>query len=110
MEEESYRNFLYIEEVNSNDTTSRRISGITTIQSVEDLKKSIASTLGHPDGWSSISVAFAGQDLSERENHLCTTIRTTLKMLQILQRSAPKEFRMLVYLHQYCKYMLTAWI
>jgi hypothetical protein len=64
-EEQSYRDFLYIEEVNSNDTASHRISGIATSQSVEDLKKSIAASLGNPDGWSSISVAFAGQDLSE---------------------------------------------
>jgi hypothetical protein len=61
------QDFLYIEEINSNDGTSRRITGIKTTQSVQDLKQAIATELRNPEGWDSISVAFADKELSNRE-------------------------------------------
>ena len=71
-DEAEYRDFLYIEEVNSNDGTSRRLTGIKTTQSVQDLKKAIAAELKNPEGWSSVSIAFADKELSDRESTLDT--------------------------------------
>jgi hypothetical protein len=65
-EQESYRDSLYIEELNSNDGTSRRITGIKTTDTVETLKRRIATDLRNPQGWNSLAVAFAGQDLNSR--------------------------------------------
>ena len=69
-QEQEYRDFLYIEEVNSNDGISQRLTGIKTTQSVRDLKKAIATELKNPEGWSSISLAFADKELSDRESIL----------------------------------------
>ncbi|KAF8847812.1 hypothetical protein BDZ45DRAFT_681649 [Acephala macrosclerotiorum] len=69
-EEGEYRDFLYIEEVNSNDGTSRRLTGINTTQSVQDLKKAIAAELKNPEGWSSVSLAFADKELSDLDASL----------------------------------------
>lgn len=66
-DEAECRDFLYIEEINSNDGTSRRLTGIKTTQSVQDLKKAIATELNNPQGWNSVSVAFADKELSDRE-------------------------------------------
>jgi hypothetical protein len=66
-EEQEYQDFLYIEEINSNDGMSRRLKGIKTTQNVQDLKKAIAAEFGNPGGWSSVSVAFANKELSDRE-------------------------------------------
>lgn len=66
-QEQEYRDFLYIEEVNSNDGFSRRLTGVKTSQRVEDLKKLIAVELQNPQGWSDVSVAFADRELSDRE-------------------------------------------
>ena len=69
-EEREYRDFLYIEEVNSNDGMSRRLTGIKTTQSVQDLKKAIAAELNNPEGWSSVSIAFADKELNDRKSIL----------------------------------------
>jgi hypothetical protein len=61
------QDFLYIEEINSNDGTSQRLTGINTSQSVKDLKKAIATELKNPEGWQSVSIAFADKELSDRE-------------------------------------------
>lgn len=55
---------LYIEELNANDGASQRIADIKTTDTVEALKRCIASTLRSPLSWSSIEVAFAGQELN----------------------------------------------
>jgi hypothetical protein len=68
--DEEGRDFLYIEELNSNDGTSRRLTGIRTTQSVQDLKKAIAAELSNPEGWSTISVAFTDKELDNRESEL----------------------------------------
>jgi len=62
--------YLYIEELNANDGTSRRLAGIKTAQSVQDLKKAIAAELNNPEGWSTISVAFTDKELDNRESEL----------------------------------------
>ena len=64
------RDYLYIEELNANDGTSRRLAGIKTSQSVQDLKKAIAAALNNPGGWSTISVAFTDKELDNREPDL----------------------------------------
>jgi hypothetical protein len=69
-EDQDGRNYLYIEELNSNDGTSRRLAGIKTTQSVKDLKKAIAAELNNPEGWSTISVAFTDKELDNREFEL----------------------------------------
>jgi hypothetical protein len=66
-EEESYRDFLYIEEIDSNEGRSRRLTGISTSQTVQHLKRTIASDLKNPQCWNSLQVAFAGQALSDRK-------------------------------------------
>jgi hypothetical protein len=67
-EDKEGRAFLYIEELNSNDGTSRRLTGIKTTQSVQDLKKAIAAELNNPEGWSTISVAFTDKELDNRKS------------------------------------------
>jgi hypothetical protein len=67
-EERDFQDFLYIEEVNSNDGVSRRLTGIKTTQSVQDLKKAIAAELNNPEEWSSISIAFADKGLDDRKS------------------------------------------
>jgi hypothetical protein len=66
--ERDFQDFLYIEEVNSNNGVSRRLNGIKTTQSVQDLKKAIAAELGNPEGWSSVSIAFADKVLDDRKS------------------------------------------
>jgi hypothetical protein len=66
-EERNFQDFLYIEEVNSNNGVSRRLTGIKTTQSVQDLK-AIAAELNNPEEWSSISIAFADQGLDNRKS------------------------------------------
>lgn len=61
-------NFLYIEEVNSNDGVSQRLANIKIDQTVQDLKEAIAAELKNPEGWSSVMVAFANQELEDRES------------------------------------------
>jgi len=56
--------FLYMEEINSNDGTSSRLSGINPSATVQDLKKAIATELKNPAAWSSVSVVFANQELN----------------------------------------------
>jgi len=78
-EEKEGRDYLYIEELNANDGTSRRLAGIKTTQSVQDLKKAIAAELNNPGGWSTISVAFTDKELDNREHDL-HQVELTLKL------------------------------
>lgn len=70
-EERQFGDFLYVEEVNSNEGLSRRLTGINTSRSVQDLKKAIATELGNPEGWSNITVAFADKELGDRKLEIC---------------------------------------
>lgn len=67
-EAQECRDFLYVEEVNSNDGDGWRLSAIPTSKTVKDLKQSIAKELKNPQGWSSLSVAFGDTELSDRES------------------------------------------
>ncbi len=58
---------MYIEEINANEGVKKRLTGISTTQSVEELKKAIAADLKNPEGWSSMSLAYCDQELSDRE-------------------------------------------
>ncbi|KAH6716731.1 hypothetical protein BKA61DRAFT_732989, partial [Leptodontidium sp. MPI-SDFR-AT-0119] len=69
-DEEGSQNFLYIEEVNSNDGLSRRLNGVPTSQTVQKLKKSIAEQLSIPQVWNRISNAFADKELSDLKTTL----------------------------------------
>jgi hypothetical protein len=63
---EAPRDSLLIEELNANNGISQRITGIKISDTVEVLKRCIAVHLRNPGGWSSIEVAFAGQNLINR--------------------------------------------
>ena len=95
-EEKESHNFLYIEEVNSNDGLSRRLTGITTSKSVHDLKKLIAIELNNPQGWSSVSVAFVDKELSEREFRLVNTEQVNTKTVQSMRPSLLMGYKMYV--------------
>ncbi|KAH7391543.1 hypothetical protein BKA64DRAFT_756715 [Cadophora sp. MPI-SDFR-AT-0126] len=64
------RNFLYIEEVNSNEGLSRRLNGVPTSNTVQSLKELIAEQLANPQGWNNISLAFADKELSDLNSTL----------------------------------------
>lgn len=64
-EDAESHDFLYMEEVNSNDGASSRLTGINPSATVQDLKKAIAVELKNPAAWSSVSVVFANQELSD---------------------------------------------
>jgi len=59
--------FLYIEEINSNDSQSIRLGGVKLTQTVEQLKRAIAVNRGDPRVWDSIQLAFAGEVLDNRK-------------------------------------------
>ena len=63
------RNCLYVEEINTNDNenSSRRLEGISTGETVKDLKRALAANLNNPAGWGQISVAFGNQELTDRQ-------------------------------------------
>jgi hypothetical protein len=93
-EEQEYRDFLYIEEVNSNDGSSRRLTGITTSQTVQDLKKLVAAELQNPQGWSSVLVAFADKELSDRESIVLNTEYAHIKIVQSTRPSLLMGYKM----------------
>jgi len=71
-EEAEYRDFLYVEEINSNDGESRRLTGISTSHTVQFLKRAIASELRSPQTWSQIMLVYVNQELSDRKHSLWT--------------------------------------
>lgn len=65
-EDAEYRDFFYIEELSSNDGTTQRLTGISVTETVQHLKRAIAQHLGNPGSWSSITVIYTGQELTNR--------------------------------------------
>jgi hypothetical protein len=63
------RNCLYVEEINTNDDEdrSRRLEGISTGETVQNLKRALAANLNNPAGWGQINVAFGNQELTDRQ-------------------------------------------
>lgn len=66
-EEAEHRDFLYVEEINSSDGESKRLTGIPTSQTVEYLKRTIASELRSPQSWSQIMLVYVDRELSDRK-------------------------------------------
>ena len=64
-----------------------------TTQSVQDLKKAIAAELKNPEGWSSVSVAFADKELSDRESALDTDGVGTNETAQSVQASLHLRYK-----------------
>lgn len=61
--------FLYIEEANSNDGEGKRIK-FKTSQTVEELKRVIATEAGCQDDWRSIELIAGGRELHDRKDSI----------------------------------------
>ena len=62
------RDYLFIEELNSNDGIEQRLTGFKSSQTVQDLKQAIAVKLNNPEGWSSVSLFYFGKELANRKS------------------------------------------
>jgi hypothetical protein len=67
-EAQECQDFLYMEEVNSNEGEGHRVTGIPMSKTVKDLKQSIAAELKNPQSWNSMAVAFGDKELSDRKS------------------------------------------
>jgi len=57
-------NFLYVEEVNSDNGDSTRLSNIPMTDTVEALKKRIATQLGNAGAWENLALFAADKTLT----------------------------------------------
>jgi hypothetical protein len=59
-----------MEDVNSNDGDSRRITGLPMSSTVKELKQSIVQNLNNPQGWDSLGCAYGEAELSDRRSSI----------------------------------------